>query len=601
MQSKLRRFWIPPLRLQCKGLSLYPLIFCAVLICACIWTAGSYLLEIEDHYANVILAGGFGQYDAIVANIHPWLGGLVTLAYSLIPSVNWFGLLLLLVLFASGGAMVSLAARRRNGLLPALIVLSPIMILLACSPQSRVLSALAQIAGALCVISGARDGKQGVVRTVFGALLLLIGVALYMSYLSLVYAAAVLIISHVRKHTSYLIPRTSYLTAVPIIIFAIAIPTLTALLNPVWHEFHINQQAYERAADGNFALETQDLLDKYGNTISDEGEIAEPEQTAAEISAEEAIAAGTLGKAGFTLIDADLFVRRSAVDAKLLDPAKVALINSNAQMLKLEGFAERASQTLRKPQFLMLIALLLFIALVLEITNRGAGWLIVLSVAFAAGGHAVQLLANHTAFRDIAPFYILGILAMMCEFDGSVATDNIKNIVKSQTLRRIILGVTSVAFLSGIVVLVYMMRSYNFAQSPSVAANEELLATLAAAPDTVFIGDNPLDRFNPSALEAPSFGAYKNLIAGSYDAYSPRFTDTMARFNMTNPLPDSVDRLDVVYIDMSFFTLQVISARLSEEYNIDMVTQTPSIAQASLPSGSVHRMQLYWLRNAADE
>jgi hypothetical protein len=67
----------------------------------------------------------------------------------------------------------------------------------------------------------------------------------------------------------------------------------------------------------------------------------------------------------------------------------------------------------------------------------------------------------------------------------------------------------------------------------------------------LFIGDNPADRYRPDTLAVPARGADENLLAGSYDLYSPREAALLDRFGLQNPLIDSVGREDIGYVLMS--------------------------------------------------
>ena len=143
-----------------------------------------------------------------------------------------------------------------------------------------------------------------------------------------------------------------------------------------------------------------------------------------------------------------------------------------------------------------------------------------------------------------------------------------------------------------------MMRRYNRDVSPSATAASDLYQLMDQLPDAVFIGDNPLDRYNPNTLDVPLKGANARLLAGSYDLYSPRQTQIMERFQLTNPLRDAIDRLDVVYVDMSGSMLLIAVERLYQIEGWIVTTQPPTVGGTTLlTQNAAHRMQLYWLQS----
>jgi hypothetical protein len=435
-----------------------------------------------------------------------------------------------------------------------------------------------------------------------GALLCAAGTALSME-LAWILAACALALA-LASHRKAFHGRAFWIS-LPIVILAIGASTLTAELDSTWRTFHHQYNAYERATGSYLVDEVRGLLSDYGVVLSLDG--GAPSGVAKDLWSqlppeEEAVAASSLGKIGFSLNDADFFTRRSSADAELVSPENVAKVNKYATHFSARGIADGIVETLKKNQFLMLLGLFLFSALAIELTNRGRGLHTLIAAIVAFGGHAVMIMFNRTSFRDIAPFYLLSILSLLIDYDAAASLATFKNMVKSRIVRGIIACVAAVGFIGMMGLLLAMVRSYNRAESPSLAASEELYDMMEKLPDAVFIGDNPLDKYNPSALAVPRFGADARLMAGSYDLYSPRRKDIAERFNLTNPLRDAVDRLDVVYVDMSGATLAIATERLYEAYDIVTITQQPtSQGEPLLSPYAPHRMQVYWLQSITKE
>lgn len=580
--------------------TLIPFIYAGLLVLLSIWIAGSYLIEIEDHYANVIFGGGYGSYEAYAANIHPWLGGLIASLYKWMPSVNWFGVALLSLLFASGAAAASLTAHEPGRLIPGLAVLSPILVVLVCSLQSRVVGALCVISGALCVVDGCADGRRGIRRVVSGVLLLVAGTALSMET-AWVLTALTLLLALTRSRESF--RARALRVSLPLVIIAVGAASLAACLDAEWRVFHNNYFQYERAVNSFLIDDVEDLLGDYGviSTIDGGSENIDQEDRSALLTLEEATEASTIGKIGWSLNDADLFVRRSGVDSELTAPDAVAKVNQHAGHISTRGFAARLKDTVKKTQFLMLLGLFFLCALVIELTNLRRGLHTLAASLVALGGHAAMLLINRDSFRDIAPFYLLAIISLLTDYDARASLERFRLIIRSSVFRNVIAGVAAAAFVTAMSVLLVMVRDYNEAVSPSLVASEELYDAMEKLPDAVFIGDNPLDRYNPSALAVPRFDADSRLPAGSYDLYSPRQRRILDRFSVTNPIKDAVDRLDIVYVDMSGATLTRAVQRIYQSYDRIAVTAQPTVGgEPVLSSNGQHRMQLYWLQSVTE-
>jgi len=573
-----------------------PLLFAALLIVVCVWAAGSSFIEIEDHYANEILGGGWGSYDPLVSFVHPWAGRIVTALYSLAPAVNWYGVSLLALLFLSGAAALSLAAHRAKGLVPGIVLLTPILALFACELQSMPVAGLCAVSGVLAVLDGLSDGARGAKRTVLGLLLTLAG-CLFSMELAWVMAAGTLLIAAAAGQIQR--PRAlTFRAGVPLVLAALLVPTLAGQLDPVWGPFHRQTLAYEQALHTDLTETVRALNSQYGVIIDMDagGAILENDADESLPTQEEALRKTPIPAIGWTLGDADLFLRRTSVDSEIVSPEAVAAVNREAGKLHLAAFAANFKTTIVKLQFLMLLALFLFAALCLMLFNRARGFAVLVAAVFALGGHVLLTLFGRVDFKEIAPFYILGIVSLLYQFDPERAVRDIRKAVPIKALRVAGGAAVLAVFVMGMAVLVWQMRAYNQAQSPSVAARQELSVYMDALPDAVFIGDNPLDRYNPDALTPPEFGGSARLLAGSYDLYSPRWKTLADAYGIQNPLKDAVNRLDIVYIDMSGSTLNVAAARSLRAYGQRFAANTPTLDGMPLNLGeSQHRMQVYWL------
>ncbi|MDR1262311.1 MAG: hypothetical protein LBK46_02335 [Oscillospiraceae bacterium] len=577
-----------------------PAIYIAALIALCVAVTGMYFIEIEDHYANMLFGGGYGAYDAYAANIHPWLGQLIAWLYGLASGVNWFGTLLLALTFLAGAGALSLAARRKGGLLPGIVVLSPILIVMVSSIQSRVVAAMCVITGALMAIDS-HDDTLSIPRLIIGNLLVVFGAAL--SYRTGVILAALTVIC-AGAGKSFPVRGKKFWSAVPLVIVLACSTTLTSGLNSEWRAFNNQYMSYEDAQASYLGAEVNGLSDLYGEVVSLDGGTSTSSPTLPEDESvkEQAMADSSLSKLGWSLNDGQLFTLRSTADSELTSPEAVQNVQHAARWFSTDGFGARLWETLGKLQFLMMIGLFLLCALVIETTNRGRGWITLLSAIAAFGGHAAMILINRTSFRDIAPFYMLGILTLMADFDPKASAEQLYRIVSSKLVRGLVATAVMIGFVGAAYMLLYNLGEYNRQRSPSLAAAEELADLMDHMPGAVFIGDNPLDRFNPDALKPPRKDAFSRMIGGSYDLYSPRRAALMERFNLENPLLDAVDREDVIYVDMSITAMAAAINRLGE-YGVAVKTTTPTdengVQLSSL--NAEHRMQLYWLQSVPQE
>jgi hypothetical protein len=162
---------------------------------------------------------------------------------------------------------------------------------------------------------------------------------------------------------------------------------------------------------------------------------------------------------------------------------------------------------------------------------------------------------------------MLSIASLVYHFNGEDAKKWYHGKIKSRVLRLILTCCAALAFIAMLSGLMVYTKNNPANSSPYDAQAYQFITSFAAEnEDMLFVGDNPHDRYKPDTLEAPRQGADKNLLAGSYDLYSPRAKDQMAQFGIKNPLIDCIGREDIGYIKMSFTDTMVF--RLIEKYQI---------------------------------
>ncbi|MEG0766865.1 MAG: hypothetical protein RR482_04040, partial [Clostridia bacterium] len=516
-----------------------PVLLAAVLVAGCHLLTGSYFIEIEDRYANMILSGAYGQPEASVQNLHPLLGQLLALLYRVLPAINWYGVLLLALVFLAGATAISLAAHRPGGLIPGFLVLSPLMILLTASLQSQVIAALCAVSGTLCLLSGLADGKQGAWRVLFGMILIAFGILLHTVTAWFLIACTLLCMlpGCLREHRT----RTM-LFSLPFLVLLIgALWGYDALLqqfDPALAAYRTQYAVYDALQEGPLLEEAQHNTRTYGEiTTLDGDDVHLDEEEAPTLDKQTALEQSVFHRvAGWTFNDADLFFRRNASDTELTDPATLKALAKEAPILTTDVklLFESLKTTLKKMQFLLLLVLFLGCALVLQVTHRNRGLLALMATFLALGGHLLMLMLRRTAFCDIAPFYLSGILLLLYRFDPAQAREWWKRVVSSKILRSVIVSLILVCFVVGLGGIVVAMRNYNHAESPSLAAATDISDFMASHPDAVLIGDNPIDRYNTNALEVPQRGSYERMFLGSYDLYSPRMQRFLEKTGMTN-------------------------------------------------------------------
>ncbi|HML47400.1 MAG TPA: hypothetical protein PKE04_11705 [Clostridia bacterium] len=241
--------------------AILPLLYAAALVLVCNRIAGSYFIEIEDRYASMVFGGAYGAYDPYVPAIHPLLGRLIAFLYGLAPAVNWLGVLLLALVGIAGATAISLAARRPGGLIPGLVVLTPILVVLTCSLQSQVVAALCLVPGALSVLDGFQDGRAGIRRVLLGVALCVLGAMLAMGKLWLL-ALCVLLCGLVALWRNK--RRAALIAGIVLVIVSVIVPSLLGMLDGDWLAYHRQYMAYERAQQSPLREQVDALLNAYG-------------------------------------------------------------------------------------------------------------------------------------------------------------------------------------------------------------------------------------------------------------------------------------------------------------------------------------------------
>ncbi|MCL1795749.1 MAG: hypothetical protein FWG37_02545, partial [Clostridia bacterium] len=151
-------------------------------------------------------------------------------------------------------------------------------------------------------------------------------------------------------------------------------------------------------------------------------------------------------------------------------------------------------------------------------------------------------------------------------YDGEKAKEWLKQTIPNLGVRaavRCLAAVLSAAAVGGI----FYMTSRTPVNSSLFTAEavDFLVPYIEDHKDILFIGDNPHERIKPDTLRAPVRGADENLLAGSYDLYSPRASALMQKFGIENPLLDCSDREDIAYVIMSLSS-ELIARRYTDVY-----------------------------------
>lgn len=571
--------------------AVFPLLIAVVLVVGALLVCGSSLIRIEDVYINRILAGTYGVPDWRVQEMNPLLAQFLTLLYRLIPSVNWYGVLLLALVWLSSACVISLAARKRGGLIPVAIVISPIAVLLTHSLQSSVVAALCVVAGVFSLMEGVRRKGEGRARLITGILLFVVGAMFSLPLACVLTLGAILcwLPSCVRDK------RVKSL-AVGVPVMAVLLAALfgySSLMyaSPELSAYRSQYQRYDQLQHSNLVDEYDDLLAHYGVSLLSPSH-EDHDHAEEEAHEETPETAGTFALAGWSLNDVDLFFGRFASDTALLEPASLETLAAETDYISTDmgRLFQSLLDTVQKPQFLLLIALLILTALATLLTSRRRGLVALLAALIAFGGHIVLLMCHYDAFSAIAPFYLLGILVLIYHFDGESALEWTHNLLRSRKLRTGVSAAVLVCFLACLGGFSYYLYANPANTEYAEGVYTYLTTYVRDHPDMLFIGDNPNDRYKPDTLAVPQRGADENLLAGSYDLYSPRAAAQMERFGITNPLADCVDREDIGYINMAFY--QPMAYRLFEAYGVN-VNLEPLLEDPLLYGEAIYAIRSY--------
>ncbi len=555
-----------------------PLIIALALVIATVILPGSALIRLEDVHVNRILAGTYDTPDWRVQEMNPLLAQVLTLFYRVIPSVNWYGVLLLLLLALSCATAVSLAARKRGGLLPALLVVSPLLLLFTNSLQSTVVCALCAGTGAMALLDGMQNRKERVWRAVLGAVLFAFAAMLSMRWAVILAVAAVLCWLPCCVRDARVKGLAMGLPLLAIIAAALFGYSALMYASPELSAYRENYALYERVQHSSLKEECDELLSIYGFASTSDIEVdahthdeaEEDEGAHDEADADEAaVPPNSFDAVGWTINDASLFFARYGSDTKLTDPDTLRVLDEQAGHISYDAGRLFAAlwETLKKPQFLLLIGLFVVSALAVIITSRRKGLIALFAAVIAFGGHVLALMCYYDAFADIAPFYLIGLTVLLYHFEGEDAKAWFHRVVTARWVRVAIGAVVLVCFAGGGAGLLYYMNGHPVTGSVfTIEAANAIEPYIQAHPDMLFIGDNPHDRYKPDTLAAPKAGADHNLLAGSYDLYSPRAAAMMAKYGIENPLPDSVGREDIGYVSMAIEG--PASVRLVEGYGL---------------------------------
>ncbi|MCL1965514.1 MAG: hypothetical protein FWF69_10745 [Firmicutes bacterium] len=557
------------------------LLIIGAVLAATVLVSGSALITVEDITVNRVLAGTYGTPDWRVREMNPLLAQLLTLFYRAVPAVNWYGVLLLALLLAAAAGAVALAARKKGGFVPAAVILCPIVLLLTNAVHSTAVCALCAGTGSLLIMDGLQRRKGGSARTIAGAVLFLFAVMLSFYWGVLLAAAAAVCYLSYAGHESR-VKGFALGTAVMAVLALTSYGYATLVYNtPEMAAYRNHYALYERLQHSSLKEEADSLLSAYGipvfvesdhlNTGHDSGgdhEHAEPDGQRADLAVE--LPPNAFDAVGWSLNDASLFFTRYGMDTELTDPQTLRILSREARYYSVQPgrLLSELYTTLKKPQFLLLIALLVFTALGAVVTSHGKGLTAMLAVLFALGGHIGALACYYNSFSDIAPFYLLAIVALLYHYDGEDAKAWYRRLLAPRGLR---LGASLLAlifFAAGMTGFFYYTSAAPANSNAYVAEAVNFIRPyLAANPDTLFIGDNPNERYKPQTLDAPGRGEDQNLLAGSYDLYSPRAAALLEKYGLTNPLKDSLGREDIAYISMSYSD-SAVSLRLADAYGI---------------------------------
>lgn len=576
-----------------------PLLVALVLVLGTILISGSSLVRIEDVVLNRIVAGTYGTPDWRVQEMNPLLAQLLTLLYQVVPSINWYGVLLLALLVLAAAVGISLTARKQGGLIPAAIIVSPILVLLTNSVFSTTIAALCAAVGALSFMEGLHLKKEGIGRIVLGVLLFVFGAMLSLTWAIIIGVGAVLCwlpcaIREGRMRGLYI--------GLPIMVAIVAVLFgYSALMyhSPELSAYRSNYALYEEVQHSSLSIESQEWMTALGTASYSEEhadhahDVDEPETDASDLGP------SSFDAVGWTVNDAYTFFTRFSSDTKLTDPEALRTLNNGASHWNFSPsylFSE-LFETVKKPQFILLIALFVVSALAVLITSRRRGLIVLVAALIAFGGHVATIAHYYDTFAEIAPFYLLGIAVLLYFFDGEDAKAWLRRVFASGGVRMAVSVIVLVVYAAGLGGVLYYTRitpaNSSDARVTAVNTLSDYIVSHAGAEGEsaqLFIGDNPHERYKPSTLAAPVRGEDKNLLAGSYDLYSPRGAALMEQYGITNPLVDCLNRDDVGYVLFSF--IDSVYLRLSEAYEL-YIKEPETLVQSPEGSEAIYLLTTY--------
>lgn len=543
---------------------LVPLIVAAVLVVGTVLFAGSSLIRIEDVTVNRILAGTYGAPDWRVQEMNPLLAQMLTLLYRIVPAINWYGVLLLALLLIAAAAGISLTARRPGGLWPAVMIVSPLVILFTSSVISTTVCALCAVVGALSLMEGIQRKKDGIGRAVLGAVLYIFAAMLSLRWAIFLAVCALICWLPCAIRESRL---RGLFIGVPIMaVLVAALFGYSALMynTPELSSYRENYTLYEKLQHSSLRAESDALIETYGYSVMDEDHadhdhdgdgVPDGED---HVSEEDVIIPpNSFDAVGWNINDSSLFFSRYASDSQLVDPEVLRTLDAEASYWDFTPsrlFSELFA-TVKKPQFLMMIGLFVVGSLALLITSRRRGLVVLLAAVVAFGGHVLSIARYYNTFADIAPFYLLSIGILLYFFNGEDAKAWMHRVFGAPWLRIGLSALVMVVFVAALGGLLYYNRitpANPVSSGTTIQAIGFIKPYITGHKDMLFVGDNPNDRYKPETLTAPVRGEDENLIAGSYDLYSPRAAALMEQYGITNPLRDAIDREDIGYVTMGF-------------------------------------------------
>ena len=579
--------------------AILPVFLCAVTAVVFELIADCRLIRIEDAYTWNILSGAYGTPDWRVLEMNPLLSQLLALLFRVAPSVPWYGLTLIILLCGGCAALIGLCARRRGGLLPAVILVLPICALLNQSMISTAVCAVCVAAGFLLMQEGLREKGENTGSLVIGLILFLFGAALNLVYGAILSAciAICLLPRCIRDGRVKALAKGVPITAV--LLAALFGYQSLMFFSPELSAWRANYTLYDRLQHSDLPAERDRLLLAYGEADfgMDSDHAGHDHETEEHADSTPEERSGIFYQAGLSLNDADLFFGRMTSDAELTSPETLHALDDIASYIDTDAhhLLSALAATLKKPQFLMLIALFMLSALLTLLTSRGRGLTALLAAVVAFGAHIFLLMCNYDAFSYIAPFYVAGIAVMLFTLDGEAVLEKWRRLLPARSARAII----SVALCFCVAICcgglaVYSM--YNPTNGNGTAAYEVSYLTKAIAEGaksenrTLFIGDSPVDRFKYRVLEeTPERGSLSTLLAGGYDLYSPRYAAMLEEFGTENPLRDCIGRDDIEYVNMGF--LQGKLDRVKDAYGGDYFI-ADAVVEDNYGSSKIYRLRV---------